>query len=96
MSHRQQVLDAAALVADRGINQGWYQGDCGELCIMGALDIAFTEGCVSEVLWAVRVGCGLPLDWSTTTAKDIIDWNDAPNRETSEVVGALRRAAELL
>lgn len=94
------VLKAAERIEKYGHLQGWYHGGAeGPCCIMGALHLEFGLGPyrVSEVIPAVRWGAGLGVHPKQGGhAKDIMDWNDAPERTKDDVVGALRRAAGYL
>ncbi len=91
------LLKAAELVEERGHNQGWYEGDNGSLCILGALEVASGEEpfSMSEILLPLHHGCGLAHDLRPF-ALGVIRWNDAPGRTKAEVVQALRNAAGYL
>jgi hypothetical protein len=74
------LLHAAALIREKGHCKGSYWSDHG-MCIVGALIAARAS---IDVFAALK---------KQTGTERIIDWNDAPERTTEEVIAALEGAA---
>lgn len=100
------AIDVLLRAADLLEEFGWCQGKLGgkadgEMCLMGALmeagndlGTAYTIDRTQPRLVAVGVPCG-PGSGGETGIAAQAEWNDAPERTKTEVVGKLREAAAL-
>jgi len=89
MSAAADVLNKAADLIERdGWTQGTYQLD-GKRCVDGAISATSHDWST----WRNRKEARELLR-DTIGAQILVDWNDAPGRTKTEVVAALRAAAE--
>jgi hypothetical protein len=97
MSLKEVCLKAADLIETGGLNKGWYCGNDGSHCIMGAIieQTRDTDYRVGDILSAIRWGAGLGAS-PDTNFMDVVHWNDAPERTKEDVAAALRKAAGYL
>ena len=96
MTPRDVLAAAADLIDERGWHQGDYLGPAGEVCCLGAIRIASSPAqhlFVSDHLTAAKLlstRLGLPAPDAVAAGKQIVAWNDAPDRTQAEVTAALR------
>ena len=92
MTTREVLLKAADIIEEKGWYQGNMIGPKGELCMLGALNVASDY---SLEYFNVRT---VVRDHLHISVKDksfsLSNWNDAPERTKEEVIAALRGAAE--
>ena len=88
---RQKLLEAADIIEERGHCKETITNSAGNVCLYGALNIAFNEGAraTSEASFQGLVAVGKYLGKDSNP----ISWNNAPERTKEEVVSALRAAA---
>lgn len=90
MTVKEVLLKAAEIIEERGWCQGSYNKETGEVCAKGGLRKA--------VGWPHQDGEGyygaLDALYTLIGAGTILSWNDTPGRTKSDVITALRQAAE--
>jgi len=86
---RQNMLDAADLIEQRGHAKNILEDSNGSLCFVGALSMAVTG--YSDAI-DLRVGIGIQKMFPFI-GQNPVDWNNAPERTKEEVVSAMRACA---
>ena len=85
---RNILLDAANLIEQHGHCKNSLQTESGNLCAVGALNMAETGNARKSgsdvVAWGML---------KEAVGGDIVDWNNAPERTATEVTGLMRKAA---
>ena len=93
---------AADIIEERGWHQGTYQGADGEVCFLGAINVAATGNAYA---WPTEVDTDafhkwVGQQWARKTKKkwngkgNIGGWNDAKRRTKAQVINFLRELAQ--